>query len=385
VIAGLIDKSLLLRAETSLPARPLYEMLETVRAYAALELAAAGERDDALEGLARYCAGEAALAAEGLVGLTQAEWLDRVRDDLESHRAALTWLIERGRPDEASEIAWGLYLFWMIRGHAGEGLRWYEQILALPSLPPAAETTALVGAGVMWFAHGELGPARAALIRALELARGAGDTRMAVQAENMLGHVEIGSGDVHAARDRFACSVAGFKLLELPWGTGNALSGLAAATLATGDVRQAERLLDEAASVLRHTGRWFSSMAFYVRGILAVRRGKPDEAIALARENLARIRALHDKFAFVYAVVPLAAAAALKGDDAWAARILGARDAVTERTGATVVDKFVHDLNEQLERDVRERLGPDRWARAYAAGRSASIDSLMKDIDSSRM
>ena len=53
--AGLIDKSLLLRAETSVATRPLYQMLETVRAYAALELTAAGERDDALEGLARYC------------------------------------------------------------------------------------------------------------------------------------------------------------------------------------------------------------------------------------------------------------------------------------------------------------------------------------------
>ena len=176
-------------------------------------------------------------------------------------------------------------------------------------------------------------------------------------------------------------SVEGFKALALPWGTGNALSGLAGATLATGDVSQAERLLDEATSVLRHAGPWFSSMAFYVRGILAVRRGNPDEAIALARENLTRIRALHDKFAFVYAVIPLAAAAALKGDDAWAARILGARDAVTERTGAMVVDKLVHDLNEQSEREVRARLGPDRWARAYAAGRSASIDSLLEDID----
>ena len=65
----------------------------------------------------------------------------------------------------------------------------------------------------------------------------------------------------------------------------------------------------------------------------------------------------------------------------WAARILGARDAVTERTGATVVDKWVHDLGEQAEREVRARLGPDRWARAYAAGRVTSIDSLIKDID----
>ena len=129
-------------------------MLETVRAYAALELTAAGERDDALAGLARYCTAEAVLAAKGLVGPAQAEWLDRVRDDLESYRAALTWLIERGRPAEAANIAWGLMYFWVIRGHAAEGLQWYEQILNLPSLPPIPESRALVGAAMMWYSLG---------------------------------------------------------------------------------------------------------------------------------------------------------------------------------------------------------------------------------------
>ena len=99
------------------------------------------------------------------------------------------------------------------------------------------------------------------------------------------------------------------------------------------------------------------------------------------RESLTYIQMLQDKFAFVYALVPLAAAAALKGDDVWAARILGARDAVTERTGATIADNVVHDLQEQVERDGRRRLGPDRWATAYAAGRKTSIDQLLKDID----
>ncbi len=129
---------------------------------------------------------------------------------------------------------------------------------------------------------------------------------------------------------------------------------------------------------------WFSLLTLYVRAILAVRRGKPDEAIAVVRESLTQIRQLHDKFAFVYALLPLAAAAVLKGDDVWAARILGARDAVIERTGAAFVDKSVHDLVERAERDVRARLGPDRWARAYAAGRGTSIDSLLKDIDGRR-
>ena len=64
-VAGLIDKSLLLRAETSVPTRPLYQMLETVRAFAALELDAAGERDDALAGLARYCNGSSRRRCRG--------------------------------------------------------------------------------------------------------------------------------------------------------------------------------------------------------------------------------------------------------------------------------------------------------------------------------
>jgi hypothetical protein len=148
-----------------------------------------------------------------------------------------------------------------------------------------------------------------------------------------------------------------------------------------GDGDQAERLLDEAISVLPGVGPWFMMLTLYVRAILAVRREQPDEAIGLVRQSLIRIRELHDKFAFVYALVPLAAAAVRKGDDAWAARILGVRDAVTERTGATVADKSVDDLREQAERGARARLGQARWARAYAAGRTTSIDSLLKDID----
>jgi tetratricopeptide (TPR) repeat protein len=378
-----MDKSLLVRAETSVVSTcPLYYMLDTVRAYAARELTASGARDDAMEGLVRYSTGEAALAAEGLVGPAQVEWLGRVREDLESYRCALAWLIERGRPAEASDIACGLMFFWMIRGHAAEGLRWYEQILNLPLLPPAAESRARLGAAAMVYTRGDLGRARTELTGALRLAHDVGDMNILAQTEDLLGHVDHAVGNLDVARDRFTRSVGLFRDLAIPWGTGDALSGLAGVALATGHVSEAERLLDEAALTLRRAGPWFLLLTLYVRAILALRRGSPDEAIALARESLTRIRELHDKFAFVYVMVPLAAAAALKGADGWVARILGARDAVTERTGATVVDKSVDDLRERAERDARARLGPDRWAKAYAAGRNTSIDALLKDIDS---
>src|SRR4029079_15706997 len=250
------------------------------------------------------------------------------------------------------------------------------------ALPPVPESRALVGAAMMWYSLGELARARTALTRALELAHDAGDAEMIAQSEHLLGHVEHALGNAAVARTRLARSVEGFRALAIPWGVGNSLNGLAKVAMLNGDAAEAERLLDEAASVLRHSGPWFLARVSFRRATLAVQRGNADEAIAFARESLTLFRQLNDRCGVVSALVALAAAAALKGDDLWTARILGARDAVTERTGGTVVDRWVQALGERAERDVRSRLAPDRWARAYAAGRSTSIDSLIKDSDS---
>ena len=135
ILAGLIDKSLLLRAETSLAARPLYQMLETVRAYAALELTAADERDDAPGGAGAIALARP-LAAEGLVGLAQAEWLDRVRDDPESHRAALTCSSSEAvlskRPASPGTAS---FLMIQIRRTRPPSLRCTKRRWRLPSLP----------------------------------------------------------------------------------------------------------------------------------------------------------------------------------------------------------------------------------------------------------
>ena len=66
--------------------------------------------------------------------------------------------------------------------------------------------------------------------------------------------------------------------------------------------------------------------------------------------------------------------------------MLGTRDAVTEQTGASAVDESVRELRERTEQQIRTRLGEDGWARAYAGGRRASIDSLLRDahVDAQR-
>jgi predicted ATPase len=379
--AGLIDKSLLLRTDTSVAARPLYRMLETVRAYAAQELAASGEREDALDGLAHYAVTEGSRATEGLVGPAQGEWLSRVRGDLETYRAALEWLMVRERADDAADIVLGLFFFWVIRGHGREGVAWAERILELPALSPGAQSRALTAAGGLQFTQGDLDDGHASLTRALAAPPEPRDADWRPLALMMLGHIEHARGDKTAARLQFGHFLEASRRLDSPWRMGNALSALAWVALTSGDLAQTDARLEEVTPLLPGTGAWFRLLPLYVRAILAVRRHDGTEAMATVRESLVLIKELQDKFAFVYSLVPLATVAIWLGDDLWAAQILGARDAVAESTGAAVVDASVHELREQLERDARARLGPQQWARAYAAGRTASLDSLVKDID----
>jgi len=95
------------------------------------------------------------------------------------------WLIERDRPAEAADIAWALWPFWFIRGHLAEGRSWYEKTLDLPSLPPAAESRALVGAALMCYSQAELGLARTRLNRAVAVANDVDDADVVALAENL--------------------------------------------------------------------------------------------------------------------------------------------------------------------------------------------------------
>jgi hypothetical protein len=217
--------------------------------------------------------------------------------------------------------------------------------------------------------------------RACTLARTTGDVTVIVPAEIMLGHIDNAMGNPIRARERLSRSLDACRAAAVPWGIGNALTGLAGAAVATGDTAEAERLLEEATTVLRHAGPWYLTLALRWRAALAARRGDADTAIALVRESLAHIRELRDKVAFVYVMVALAAAAVLRHDYEWAARILGAGSIVAERSSVVLLHDALRTLHEHTERTTRARLDRDRWTQAWEGGRASSIDALLDDIN----
>ena len=73
-------------------ARPM-RILETVRAYGTELTHRAGDGAESAGAIAPV-----SLLAQRARGTCAAQWLDRVRDDLENYRGALGRLIERRRP-----------------------------------------------------------------------------------------------------------------------------------------------------------------------------------------------------------------------------------------------------------------------------------------------
>ena len=142
-----------------------------------LELTAAGERDDALEGLARYCAAKHPSRRKGWSDPRRSNgWIGCVTI---SRTTAARWPGSSiaGRASRSGRRSRrDCCIFWVIRGHAAEGLRWYRTD-SDPAVTVARRRSreSSTAPPLMSYAQGELERARTALGRALALAQRVGD------------------------------------------------------------------------------------------------------------------------------------------------------------------------------------------------------------------
>ena len=151
-IEALVDQSLLRSEDVAGEAR--FRMLETIRAFAAEQLAASGEADTIGERHARAFLALARDAANELSGSDQRAWLDRLDIEHDNLRAALEWATARPDPDVAIPLGFALWRFWQKRGYLIEGRRRLEHVAAQPwsSDDPALRARLMEAlGGVAWW------------------------------------------------------------------------------------------------------------------------------------------------------------------------------------------------------------------------------------------
>ena len=168
-------------------------MLETIREYALERLGQEPDADALRRRHAEYFADLGKHAEPELKGTAAAAALERLAAEHDNLRASLDWLLEH-EPEAAVRLVDALYLFWYVRGHYREGLRWYERALSVASGDPSARAAVVRRGAALAFACREFPLARSLIGEALGFYRAVGDAPNTVRALTLLGLIAINDG-----------------------------------------------------------------------------------------------------------------------------------------------------------------------------------------------
>ena len=263
-------------------------------------------------------------------------WADRLEQDHAHLRNTYEWLVAHNRPADALRLAARLWPFQFDRGYADEGRSWLYAALAAPGAqaPTAVRAHALYGAGMFAFRALDQDRAQRYFDELLDVARTLQDESFVGMAYGGLARVALRRGDSREVR-RW-----GQEGLELARRRGkeaemtSPLHMLAEAARIEADLSGARGFYLENLELNRRLGRerWVRVETLNL-GAIEVLGGNPDGAVPFLRESLRMARESADRFLTPYVLAWTARVALARRDPALAARLLGASQVQSERTG----------------------------------------------------
>jgi tetratricopeptide (TPR) repeat protein len=117
----------------------------------------------------------------------------------------------------------------------------------------------------------------------------------------------------------------------------------------------------------RSGGDWIAALPRVQLGILAVLRGRPEEARTLLEESLDRILSVRSTAFVTLRLAGYAWLALADGDPERAARLEGAADGLRRRVGLRAWP-YLRRVEAQLVDRVRQQLGAARFDQEFSAG-----------------
>jgi predicted ATPase/DNA-binding CsgD family transcriptional regulator len=435
LLSGLVEKSLVV-AEPTEQGGVRYGLLEPVRQYTLEKLEQSGEAEDIKRSHAGYFLALAEEAEPWLSGSRRAEWFERLEEELDNIRVALSWARARGEAQLSLRLAGALGGFWFWGGHYGEARGWLEEALAQEgrtSAPVRAKALAAVSS-TAW-AQTDLDRAKGAAEEGLRLSKEAGIegdrttfirggtyravflnllaesyaeardhertaklgqeslmlNRQAGDAQGIawsllkLGEASADSGDFERAEKFFAEGLSLARESDSAYECFHIFLSWGATSVVQGDLQQATRLTEEALELARERGRGFEGMlprALDNSAWATLVGGEPQRAKAQFEENLTLSKELGDRATIVTSLEGLACVAGANGEALRAARLFGAAEALMEATGYGRAPQE-SAMVEPYRARARSRLGKAGWDEALAEGRmmsmEAAIDYVLSD------
>ena len=313
LVARLVDRSLVHRIGSY---RVRYRLLEPLRQYGREWLATRGETATARRKHMEFFLALAEAAGPGIKGREQRTWLERLEEEHDNLRAALSAASELGEPDAGLRLAAALGPFWQRRGHFGEGRERLRLALSVNGRASPTRGRALVEAGFLAFFQCDYRDALTRTEEALDLYRRAGDRWGIAYALARLGLAAWKLGDANRAKASFNESLRLFRDLDDGWGVATTLGCLGFMAVGEGSLEEAEKAYEESLAWFRENGDDSGiGLALSSMGILAALRGDLDRGEEMLRESLELTQEVGDRWGMARSLSYLARIAMLRGRD----------------------------------------------------------------------
>jgi predicted ATPase/tRNA A-37 threonylcarbamoyl transferase component Bud32 len=354
-----------------------YRMLETVRLYALERLESEG---DAAAMRSAHLAWFHGLAATGdraiWTGTDQALWLDRLSNDHENLLAALAWAAgDATRAEQGLELAAKLYRFWYTRGHYETARTALERALAAPGAAAARgdHAQALFVAGGIAVFQGRFEEARARYTECLAVWREMGESRGVARALVGLALVDAAAGRYEEARAANRESLSIYRQIGDTHSVQIVLHNLGDVALCEGSWPEAHGFFQESLAIARDD-RTLTALTLGRVGLVAVRQGHPDRALAPLAEALRIAGELKAMDSGLEALEAVAELAARSGRDEDAGRLFGCADALRERAGVSKEPGHRETQAGVIER-LRATMPAETFETAWARDRALTLEA----------
>ena len=393
LVESLIHRSLLqMPAVADTGRAPRLTMLETIREFAAEQLAASGEEFETSRRHATYYLAFAHQVNPAFWGDMSGDWRAMVEAERANLHAALGWAMTHRETDIALQLASTLfdpYAMTDAYRPTGEDLRGQkatlQRALALPGGSDASRGTALIRVAWLAEALGSFDEGRTLAEEALTLLRAGSDEPGVATAEFVLGRFALRAGDLEDAERWLDDALAGFLALGANGRAAWTLCSLAsvdrsAAFLANGDamlLARAATRCNEALAIFQATNHLPGiTRVLFELSQLAFHQDDLSRSLTLLHELLTMAWE-HRQMVHPY-LDDIARIASRTGQPEVAARLTGAAIEERQRDGVRISPTHQTQIEREMD-TARQALGDTAFARELAAGRALPLEQAVAE------
>ncbi|HLT17939.1 MAG TPA: LuxR C-terminal-related transcriptional regulator [Thermomicrobiales bacterium] len=371
-ITGLVNKSLVVAESEARMA--WYRLLEPVRQYAMERLAEQGALGAARARHAAYYLALGERATAGLRRLEQVAWLERLEREQGNLRVALEFARQQDDPALELSLAVAFALYWEMRGHLTEGLRWLRDALArgpeADHVPLRMRAYAAAGRLSYFLDHSLTSTyveAEQFTRQSLHLAEQLGDEQAVATALCDLGMIHRLQRDLAGSVACLEGALVRFRAGGDVHGAAVALLNLGGVTYMQGDHERGTRQLQESLEQLDAIGDLrFAAAAQVLLAATAQDQREFDQAIQLLVEGLTTHDQLGDRWFVTFDLFALADVLLDAGQIGEGVRFMATAHALAEGLGSPVAGTAFAEAIKRVESLRGEEWFGAVWDAGYA-------------------